>query len=340
MAPLSTLCESPLKTYETLTPRGRLRRLRRVAEAALQRYDLDVLRFELVARATNRIYRVRTSDGRSYALRLAQPGWRTLSDLESEALWLEAIARDTDIPAPRIVRALDGDSVVVCAVDGVPTPRHATLMSWLPGALLGRHLDEPNLEKLGELFGQLHIHGARWKPPTGFTTRTFDQIFARGEPDVVFDPAQAEAHTPDSLRVMRRMREVVDAAYAALDPADLRVIHSDLWHDNVKLHGGVLHPFDFEDTVWGYRLYDIAMAMLDLYEAGDANRYEDLLAAFRRGYERQLDWPEGEMAVLQIGRILWRVNWVARFQRPHLANNLAFNTMLFERYLKTGKLLT
>ena len=37
-----------------------------------------------------------------------------------------------------------------------------------------------NLEKLGELFGQLHIHGTEWKPPPGFTTRRFDQIFARG----------------------------------------------------------------------------------------------------------------------------------------------------------------
>ena len=310
-----------------------------MAEAALERYDLDVISFELVSRATNLIYRVRTSDGASYALRLASPSWRTLSDQQSEAVWLEALASDTVIPVPRIMQASDGAAVVVCRADGVPTARHAMLMSWLPGVLLGRHLNEPNLEKLGELFGQLHIHGAEWKPPPGFTTRTFDQIFARGEPDVVFDAAQQDAHTPETLRIVRRVREVVDAAYAALDPADLRVIHSDLWHGNVKLHRGVLHPFDFEDTVWGYRLHDIAMAMLDLYEDGDPDQYEDLLAAFRRGYERRLDWPEGDMAVLQIGRILWRVNWVARFQRQHLANNLAFNTVFFERYLKTGKLL-
>ena len=41
--------------------------------------------------------------------------------------------------------------------------------------------------------------------------------------------------------------------------ADLRVIHCDLWHENVKLHRGRLRPFDFEDTVWGYRLHDLAM---------------------------------------------------------------------------------
>ena len=85
-----------------------------MAEVALERYDLDVISLELAGRATNLIYRVRTSDGVSYALRLASPSWRTLSDLQSEAMWLEALARDTVIPAPRIIRAPEGAAVVVC----------------------------------------------------------------------------------------------------------------------------------------------------------------------------------------------------------------------------------
>ena len=209
--------------------------MRRVAEATLELYDLEVASLQLVVRATNRIYRVRSNDGLSFALRLASPGWRTRSDLESEAMWLEAIARDTTIPAPRILRASDGAAVVVCSADGVSTEHHATLMSWLPGVLLGRHLNERNLQKLGELFGQLHIHGAEWRPPPGFTARQFDQVFARGEPDVIFDAAQIDAHTPHTQRIVRLTRDAVDAAYAALDPGDLRVIHCDLWHDNEAL---------------------------------------------------------------------------------------------------------
>jgi hypothetical protein len=44
--------EPVLKAYEELTPRGRERRLRHVAEAALERYELDVISFELVGRGT------------------------------------------------------------------------------------------------------------------------------------------------------------------------------------------------------------------------------------------------------------------------------------------------
>jgi Ser/Thr protein kinase RdoA (MazF antagonist) len=131
----------------------------------------------------------------------------------------------------------------------------------------------------------------------------------------------------------------VEAAYAAIDRADLRVIHGDLWHDNVKLHHGALHPFDFEDTVWGFRSHDIAMAMLDLLEATDEARYATLLPAFRRGYEAHLAWPQDPIEPLQMGRLLWKVNWVARHHPRHLATMVERHVPVFDRYLRTGRVV-
>jgi Ser/Thr protein kinase RdoA (MazF antagonist) len=115
--------------------------------------------------------------------------------------------------------------------------------------------------------------------------------------------------------LLERLHLRVESAYATIDRADLRVIHCDLWHDNIKLYRGVLHPIDFEDTVWGFRAHDIAMAMLDLLEDTDDGRYPVLLAAFRRGYTAQLAWPDEPIEPFQIGRLLWKINWVAR-RRP------------------------
>ena len=92
------------------------------------------------------------------------------------------------------------------------------------------------------------------------------------------------------------MRDRVVAEYSSLDRDDLRVIHCDLWHDNIKLHRGTLIPFDFEDTIIGFRLHDIAMAMLDLLEDTDDTRYPLLLESFRSGYESLLPWPDGVLA--------------------------------------------
>ncbi len=328
-----------MKPYEQLTWKGKQRRLRRLAQAALEQYHLDVRRLDLVSSSTNLIYRVTAQDSSRYALRISRPGWRSQAAAESEVMWLDALAAETAVPVPRIYRTPNGPAVIRPETAGVPPGRHALLMSWQPGIALGKRLTESNLLKMGQLFGQLHLHGGDWQPPAEFTTKRFDGIFARGEENVLLTEANLSAYSPDTLTIIRQMLNGVEAAYGALNPADLRVIHCDLWHGNIKLHHGVLYPFDFEDTIWGYRLHDIAMAMLDLYEETDETRYERLLAAFRRGYERYLAWPEGDMVLLQIGRILWRLNYIARFWPTRLKEDATFYALLFERYLQQHKLV-
>jgi len=328
-----------LKAYEQLTWPGKLRRLRGLARVALQQYHLDVRRLDLVSYSTNLIYRVVAQDGSPYALRISRPGWRSQATAESEVMWLDALAAETAVPVPRIYRTPGGQAVITPKVEGVPLGRHALLMSWQPGMVLGKRLTESNLVKMGELFGQLHFQSATWQPPASFSIQRFDGIFARGEDDVLLAEPNLSNYSAETLAILRQIHERATAAYAAMNPADLQVIHCDLWHGNIKLHRGVLYPFDFEDTIWGYRLHDIAMAMLDLYEETDEARYERLLIAFRRGYERHMVWPEGDMVMLQIGRILWRLNYIAHFEPTWLKEDAAFYAQLFKRYLQQGKLV-
>ena len=116
------------------------------------------------------------------------------------------------------------------------------------------------------------------------------------------------------------------------------MIHCDLWHDNIKLYRGKLYPFDFEDTIWGYRTHDIAMAMLDLLETVGEESYQQLLTAFQNGYEAHLTWPEDPIESFQIGRILWKLNWIARFQPEYLMRSLESTMPIFEIYEQTGML--
>ncbi len=303
-----------VRPFAELSPVGKQRRVARLAAEALKAYDLRVSSVRVHAFATNLLYRVRSDTGGRYMLRMAFPGWRTLADLEAEAAWLEALQRDTDIGAPAIVRARGGEAVLRMRGPGVSDDWHATLMTWVDGRLLAHHLDEANLARLGGLFARLHLHGRAWAPPADFSQRRFEAFLSRGEPDELFEGGAIEGLGEDDRAAFERARQWVERAYAGLDRADLRVIHCDLWHENVKLDRGRLRPFDFEDTVWGYRLHDLAMGLLDLLETVGPERYPHLLAACRDGYERLLPWPEGDLEVLQIGRLLWKANWVARFQ--------------------------
>lgn len=327
-----------MKSYNEITPAGKLRRLHQLAATALAQYDLRDAEITYYTFATNLLYQVKTAGGGRYMLRLAAPGWRTLADLQSEALWLAALARDTTIPVPRIVPARTGELVLPSGRPDVPAVWYASLMTWVPGRLLGHYLTPPNLEKMGALFAKLHQHGAAWTPPAGFTARRFEHWLSRGEANLITgdEPPAAAALPAHARDVLERMHHHVEAAYAAIPRADLRAIHCDLWHDNIKLHNGVLHPFDFEDTVWGFRTHDIAMAMLDLLEATDEVRYADLLAAFRRGYTAHLPWPEDPIEPFQIGRLLWKINWVARHEPEWLASMVERYRPVFEHYSQTG----
>jgi Ser/Thr protein kinase RdoA (MazF antagonist) len=341
-----------MQPYTALTPAGKLRRLRQLAQQALACYDLKNPQLTYHTFDTNLLYRVTTTNGERFILRLAYPGWRTFEDLQSEALWLEALARDTVIPAPRVIPAISGELVLplsdppagqrLTVPIGVPDTWNATLMSWLPGRLLGKYLTSSNLEKMGALFARLHQHGAAWTPPPGFTARRFEHWLSRGEPNRIVGDGQAggtDALPAPWRDLLERLHHHVEAAYAATDRSDLRVIHCDLWHDNIKLHRGVLHPIDFEDTVWGFRPHDIAMAMLDLLETVGEARYAALLPAFRRGYEALMAWPAGRIEPFQIGRLLWKINWFANHHPQRLAGMVERHLPVFEHYERTGRVI-
>jgi len=333
-----------VKPFEELTRRGRAGRLRGVARRALEQYDLDVTDVRLLGMYTNTLFRVRT-DSRgadaSYVLRVSTPGWRTLTDLRSEAMWLQALDRDTDIGAPAPVAARDGAFVVQARAEGVPGPRHCLLMSWLPGPLLATGLSEANLFQMGVLFARLHAHGARWAPPHGFTARRMDREYARDEEDVLF--ACDEGFTPRARDVLDRAWVVVGEAFERLyaDPAGLQVIHNDLHHENIKLTRGRLRPFDFEDTIWGYPVQDIAMALQDLMMDVAPEAYDPLLGAFRQGYETLAPWPEqyaGQVDTFRVGRLFWVANYVARYQRQYLREHVDWTAGFLERFLDAGML--
>lgn len=332
-----------MKSFDTLTKSGKARRLRTLAIKACEQYDLEIASVELVGLYTNAIFRVRTLDRRSFCLRVSTPGWRTETDLLSEAAWLLALHRDTDIGAPCPQMARSGELVITATVEGIPEPRRCLLTNWQPGPLLGKQLHEDNLYKMGVLFSKLHEYSSTFDPPPGFTRRKMDSIYARGEEDVLFSNAYQEAFIPRTRAILEQTAAKVTQAFTSLyaDPRGLRVIHNDLWHDNIKVYRGKLYPLDFEDTIWGYPVQDIAMALQDLMMDVKPEAFDILQAAFRRGYTSRSQWPEqyeGQIDVFRAGRMIWVTNYVARYESEYLRKHIDWVAEHFEKFLETGML--
>lgn len=336
----------PLIPFADLTERGRARRLRRMALAALTHYDLDVRRVSLIANHLNGLFRVDTVDGAICALRISHPTWRTDDDLRSELLWLQALGRDTDIGAPVPVFSRSGDLVVTVRSDGVPEPRRCVVMSWLPGVELAKRLSERGVFQLGLLAARLHSHAAEWTPPTDFAARTMTGIYARGGPDVLFNESALDAMAGHDGAVLERANIRVSAAYSAVisDPRGLHVIHGDLHQGNVKVFRGRLRPLDFEDTILGHPVQDIAATFGDLlfYTQFTNQEYLQMRDAFTRGYCSHRPWPEaypGQIDALMAGRLIWRANFVVRFERLHAPAFIAWAAARLRAFLEDGVLL-
>jgi Ser/Thr protein kinase RdoA (MazF antagonist) len=330
-----------MKPFDQLTNRGKARRLRKLTINALNQYEFEVADIRLVGMRVNTVFRVRTAGGSSYIIRICKPGWRTIADLSSEIAWLRALSRDTDIGVPEPQPTWNGNFIVRACAEGVPEVRHCVVLSWIPGTLLGARLTETNLYKMGVLFARLHEQAADFTPPKGFTQRKMDTIYACGERDVLFYDSCRDAFTPRTRDILERTRDKVDEAFERLyaDPTGLRVIHNDLHHNNVKIHRGRLHPFDFEHTMWGYPVQDFAVALDGLMIRVARDEFEPLQRAFRAGYESRIEWPEtykGQIDTFQAGRMLWAANYVAQFEREHLGEHLDRLAPQFERFLETG----
>jgi Ser/Thr protein kinase RdoA (MazF antagonist) len=330
--------DNPLKS---LTLRSQVLRLRKLATRALEQYDLDISSFHLLGWYTNLLFRVHTKQRVSYVLRVCCPGWRTETDIRSEVMWLQAIYQETDISAPRPIPTRNGEFIIDAPLPGIPDFGRCVLMSWIPGVPLAKHLTETNLEKMGILFARLHEYSMRFSPPPGFTQRRMDHYLARGEENVLFqEDILAEFNKKERdilLKTKYRVEEAFRQIYA--NPVGLRVIHNDLWHGNIKIFHSRLFPLDFEDTIWGYPVQDIAMAMQDLMTDVSPEEFESLQAAFRRGYESLLSWPEtyqSQMDTFRAGRILWVANYVAGHEFQYLNQHITKLAPQLQRFLETG----
>ncbi|MCD4752420.1 MAG: phosphotransferase [Anaerolineaceae bacterium] len=333
-----------MKAWDETTRRGRILRVRALGVKALQYYDLDISHVRLIGAYTNLALRADCKDGRSYLVRVGFPGWRTDGDIESEMIWLDALA-DTDIGAPHPVRSKEGQWQVYETMRGVPEARRVVVQSWLKGRSMeddGR-LTPVNLFKMGVLFAKMHQFSAEFQPPVNFTDRRMDHYLARDEEAKLFSEANLGEFPEGTLDTFQRVNEKVLTAFSSLyeEETGLRVIHNDLWHGNIKIYRGHLYPLDFEDTILGYPVQDIAMAMQDLMENVETKSYEPLLAQFRAGYESLLPWPEryvGEMDSFRAGRMLWVANYVACHQGTFFSSYVKRTTPMFETYMRTGEL--
>lgn len=292
------------------------------ARQALAFWGLPAQEPELLKFRENAVFRVRLADGGEAALRLHRPGYHSETALRSELHWMDDL-RHNGLEVPMPIPAADG--VLLVGLQG-DEKQFADLIGWVAGRQLGetgKPLEHSSDEiarifrSVGVSMAEMHTMADRWVPDAGFTRSAWDvdgllgdnPLWGRfwdcpdmGEEDRVFF---------SDLKVELRGR--LESIAADLDYG---LIHADLVRENVLIDGNRVAFIDFDDCGYGFRLFDIATALLR--NRGEPD-YPLIRASLLDGYRSKRALSDTELTHLPLFlllRSLTYIGWAG--ERPEL----------------------
>jgi Ser/Thr protein kinase RdoA (MazF antagonist) len=294
----------------------RVGRLRRLAERALERYDLVAPTLELITDDWNCVFRVDAADGSRHVLRVSLPGRRSPAEVRGEMAWLAALAVDGSVQVPEPLPASDGSLAVEVTSEGVPEPRTVAVFSWIDGERLADRISVAAVEAYGAVAARLHRHALGFPPPIGM--KTWDSPYPFLEPEVLFDDEHRAMHGPEGPAAYERAKAAVLEAIERLERTEApRMIHADLHEENAFVRAdGSIAVLDFDDCMRGWPVQDLGITVFEIAGWDDFEVFEH---ALRRGYERVAPWPErepGEVRVFAADRCLMLANYVVQDHDP------------------------
>lgn len=285
---------------------------------ALELWGLAGAEYSFVAGRENQVYKVE-HDGRCFAMRIRRPGYRKVSELQSEILWLLAMA-NAGLSVPKPVASTSGAYLENVA------GKYVDLILWLDGVPLGAtgqplRLSDPQttFQALGQQIAELHIACDDWDMPDTFDRCRWDAAGLLGQEPVwgkFWENPTLDSETSDLFSDFRaRAARHLEEPYKL----DFGLIHADLVRENVILDGKKICLIDFDDGGYGFRIFDLATTLVKL--RGEPN-YNQLKEALLSGYQdvRPLDTSQLDLfmalrAVTYVGWIVPRIHEIGSEER-------------------------
>lgn len=241
------------------------------AKIALRHYGLVDPAAEFLRLNENLTFRVEAASGRErFLLRLHRSApsnflVQSPASLESELLWLEALARDTDIGVQRPVRNRKGQLVTTIAPIGETTPLLCSMLTWIEGEPFQQDRpDAPLLAgRLGQLIARLHDHASHWSMPSGFMRVTFGTDFLHRTVTLLKLGVELGLFSPNDLATLDEAADRIRSEISLLphDKQTWGLIHADLQGGNLLVHNDDIRPIDFSLCGFGYFLFDLGISL-------------------------------------------------------------------------------
>lgn len=302
----------------------------RAATAAWREWDASPARMELVAHQENVVFRVDSTSGGTFVLRLHRPGYHDLAELVSEQQWTAAL-NAAGIGGPVPVRALDGRRYVEVRV-GTKESRLAGVSEWVEGEVLSDLVDAASGERLaryfndlGRIAAQIHNQAVGWELPPNFKRHSFDVDGFLGEAPFWGRFWEASGLEESDRRLTSQAREHLRELLTdySQDPRNYSLIHGDLHPGNILKTANGLQVIDFDDAGFGWHLYELAVALFHYQSNPHFGMIRDALVAGYRSRRPLSDEALELLPAFLLMRALATLGWIDA--RPELGRSDAFD---------------
>lgn len=301
------------------------------ARDALAQFGIVPADIAFVHMSENLTFRVTDArDGGLLALRLHRPWYHSIAELHSEHTWTRALVA-AGIAAPEPLPTLSGESFARVEVPATGEHRWAGLARWVDGELLSAVVArEPDpsanarrFADIGAIMAAMHNQATNWTPPPGFERISLDEDGLMGEhprwgqfwKHAVLSPAEGAM----LLAARDRLRGAL-VRYGRV-PRGFSLIHADLHPGNVLVTARGAAVIDFDDSCFGWHLYDLAVALVAYQDHPGFAVFRDACIA---GYRSVRPLPDADLALLPMFlliRDLAQLGWF--HQRPELPREAA-----------------
>jgi len=294
--------------------------IRGVAGHALKSWGIADGELQLIKHRENTVFKVTAADGRCFALRVHQARLHEDDALRSELTWMRAL-RDDGFSVPRVLPTNDGELFAVVGED--TDASRCSLLEWVDGKLmndLGRVEKGMQAElcdryrRLGALAARLHNHSQSWSPPPGFVRHCWDEDGLIGDEPRMGRFWDHPALTPQQRREFLKARIVLQGLLKKLGKheSNYGLIHADFLPDNIIVNEDKLTLIDFDDSGYGWHLYEMGTALLPQIKQPF---FDDIVAAYLEGYRSERAFSREDEEALPAFLMICSLNYLGWFQK-------------------------
>ena len=252
-----------------------------IARNAVKQYNFNSVKLEFIKHLENTTFKLSAEQG-NFLVRVYCGLQNTVQDIESEAKIIEYLSSCNYYTYQKPIYNNSNNFVSIGEASGISKP--VSILSWIGSPIVGNNVNDISLfEKLGKLIAHIHNELADWQIPVDFHRPTFDagnligKNGAFGYANLAYKYFDRETVSLfDSV-----YQRLIDFEAVAVKANNFGIIHGDLHLNNVILHQNNLVPIDFDDSGYGYYIYDLAVILANYWGIPE---YSEIRTNLVKGY--------------------------------------------------------